>query len=256
MRFIRSRPFEILLLALLAIELYLIFVVPAPVPAPTQLRSLDPVAMNQLHARWQQTHPGQSDPIPHAIAFEHMTVEQQQLVGYFIADGSPLAQSMIARVSPDLQIVLSDDTSCGAYQYCTSHSPLPATSLPLSGRRWIIQLPALHFAADPVTRFVFWHELGHVIDQALIDDQHMQALMSMMRTSPAWQECWPRPALTPGQRVNGADKRGCLSEREIFAEQFAIWALTAPQSSSGYALPRLVGDHDEFAQALVAATSG
>ena len=88
------------------------------------------------------------------------------------------------------------------------------------------------------------HELGHVIDGALIDDDLRNAFLALFRPSPYWNDCYPMP--------QGASSR-CVRAPEIFADQFAFWATGFGDVRTFYNLPPFASLRDFGA--LLACTS-
>ncbi len=52
---------------------------------------------------------------------------------------------------------------------------------------------------------------------------------SAFRTSPAWRACFPH-------------RGGCVAGAEVFADQFAMYALGESASLTAYAVPRLISN--------------
>lgn len=101
-----------------------------------------------------------------------------------------------------------------------------------AGATWEINLSTdVLRNATKLDAHITLHELGHVIDGALIDDATMAAIFADFARSPAWQPCWPMP--------RGSSSR-CVRAPEIFADQFAFWATGRREVRSSYNVPPLL----------------
>ena len=97
---------------------------------------------------------------------------------------------------------------------------------------WEVNLSyAVLRGATKLDAHITLHELGHVIDGALIDDELREAIFAQLARSPAWQPCWPMPL--------GSSSR-CVRAPEIFADQFAFWATGRREVRSSYNVPPLL----------------
>jgi hypothetical protein len=191
-------------------------------PAP------DAARMAVLDQQYRSLH-GDHDPIDHRFAYAGMTPVQQRLVGYYLASAAPLAQLLAGQAADDVEISLRARTDCGM-QYCTATGVHRAVS---------VQLLGSSFGAGAVNRFVLWHELGHAIDRRVLSEASRSQMLSLLRASAAWQSCFAPGPVVAGSSAHGADARGCLDEREIIADQLAIYATGSGRSLSGYRLPML-----------------
>lgn len=90
------------------------------------------------------------------------------------------------------------------------------------------------------------HELGHVVDNALLDDDERDALTGAWLTAPAWVDCYPQPT--------GSSSR-CVPWTEIFAEQFAFYGTGDLDMRTTYNVPPLLG-RDRFGALLAVVTAG
>jgi len=89
------------------------------------------------------------------------------------------------------------------------------------------------------------HELGHVIDGALVDDALRNDFLALFRLHPVWQECYPMPL--------GSSSR-CVRAPEIFAEHFGFWAAGFRRVRTFYELPPLASRRD-FGRLMASALS-
>lgn len=249
---ITRHPIVLVLAAALVCELVIIAIgIARPASMPVAAASAPAnIRQQQLAREYSQLHPG-ADPVDHRFAYSNLTISQQQLIGYDIASAAPLAQLLVARAAPAVEISLRTSTDCGL-QNCTTGG----LSRPVS-----VQLLASSFTPSAGERFVIWHELGHAIDRQLMSDERRAPVLAVLRASPAWQACFAPSRQYTGSSMNGADARGCLSDREIFADQLAIYATGSGRSLSSYGLPMLYdpallgsGSAGDFERALSVAT--
>ena len=107
-------------------------------------------------------------------------------------------------------------------------------SLPTSNSfRGLLHLHPTHMQElqPPIRRFLVHHELGHIVDFALVPDALDKEFLALFRRSPKWKSCYPQ---------TGA-RDPCIPFMEIFADQFAYWSTPPgqPDPSVTYRLPRL-----------------
>jgi hypothetical protein len=124
--------------------------------------------------------------------------------------------------------------SCaGVYQ--PQGASLPTTS----GYRGLLHLHPEHLTGidEPVRRFLVRHELGHIVDFALVPEDLDAKFLALFRRSPAWKACF---------RPRAGSRDPCVPYMEIFADQFAYWASPPgqPDPSVTYGLPRLAAEAD------------
>jgi hypothetical protein len=99
------------------------------------------------------------------------------------------------------------------------------------GRPWEVNLSAdVLNRESPLNAHYTLHELGHVVDGALIREPLRERLFALFRRSPGWQNCYPMPL--------GSSSR-CVSRPELFAEQFAFWATGNGTVRTAYNVPPL-----------------
>jgi len=74
------------------------------------------------------------------------------------------------------------------------------------------------------------HELGHTVDNGLVDDALRVSFGELFSRSPAWASCFVQPL--------GSSQR-CVPAPEIFAEQFGFYGSRDRRPRSLYNLPPL-----------------
>jgi hypothetical protein len=101
-----------------------------------------------------------------------------------------------------------------------------------SASTWQISLsPTVLDTGSRLNAHLTLHELGHVIDGVLADEDWREAFMATLAHSPAWQQCWPMPP--------GSSSR-CVRSNELIADQFAFWATGHRTTRSSYTDPPLL----------------
>ncbi len=108
-----------------------------------------------------------------------------------------------------------------------------------------IEYNTTYIRNGPITRTVFVHEMGHIMDNYFFFGQGYNKLLPYMKKSPKFQKCF---------KANYV--RGCVPDNELFAEQFAFYATgydpARDQRISGYSVPKLISGkdmHNELAKA-------
>jgi hypothetical protein len=97
---------------------------------------------------------------------------------------------------------------------------------------WQVSLsPPVVDDASPLAWHITLHELGHVVDGVLGDDQWRNDFFVALARSPRWLPCWPMPL--------GSSSR-CVRSNEILADQFAFWATAQRDVRSSYNVPPLL----------------
>lgn len=101
-----------------------------------------------------------------------------------------------------------------------------------AGPHWEVNLSyTVLRGATKLDAHITLHELGHVIDGALVGDDLREEFFARFAHSAAWQPCWPMPL--------GSSSR-CVRAPEIFADQFAFWATGRREVRSSYNVPPLL----------------
>lgn len=111
------------------------------------------------------------------------------------------------------------------------------------GLRFVVALLPRTWRRTAIGRFVFLHELGHVVDWAFIGPALRQRVREAFASSPAWRDCFPYKGT------------GCVPASEVFAEQFAYWAGARRTLRSGYGIPPLLS-RDAFGDLMAEAGWG
>ena len=83
-----------------------------------------------------------------------------------------------------------------------------------------------HLADRKLSAHLTWHELGHVLDNAALDDRADQLIERAMHRSRSWR-CFPYQA-------------GCVGFAEAFADQVGFLATGNRRVRSGYGVPPLL----------------
>jgi hypothetical protein len=97
--------------------------------------------------------------------------------------------------------------------------------------RFLVSLgPRTRAARDPLAAHMLMHELGHAVDNGLIDDELRASFGVLFSRSPAWASCFPQPL--------GSSQR-CVPGAEIFAEQFGFYGSRDRRPRTAYAIPPL-----------------
>ena len=157
----------------------------------------------------------------------------EQLFRDAVAVARPEAQRLIARVAPHTEV---------SFNAIKRGQALGVTSSS-DGREFSVDIDvpgAMAAGGRRGVERVILHELGHVIDFALLSDSQRAELDSHFPTGYA---CPPE---------------GCADQRERFAETFAKWALGDIGAALyvGYAVPPPVVTLDRWGQPLLALGSG
>ena len=160
--------------------------------------------------------------------FEYrMTPQHQQLFRDVVAVARPEAQALIARVAPMTSVSFdlpSSTTTLGVTR--TSDGRSFTVDVDLGG--------SMAAGGRRAVERVILHELGHVVDFALLSEDQRAALDAHF---PQGYACPPE---------------GCADRRERFAETFAKWALGDIGASLyvGYAVPPPVVTLDSWGDPL------
>jgi hypothetical protein len=151
-------------------------------------------------------------------------LQDRQWIQAAIAAARPEAQRLIAEVD-GLVDVRVDLNRPGTIYLGVPSEVIGLTRL--EGHRVTIALDAGRLDGERVIDrpMVVLHELGHVIDYLLVDDERMAQLDAAIPVG----DC----------QVMIADGHGCTSVEERFADTFAKWALRGSFSlaGSGYGIP-------------------
>jgi hypothetical protein len=151
---------------------------------------------------------------------------------------------LLTAVKEQLTIGIYIQTNCGLAASCALYQPRS-----IFADKFTIQYYGPHFEPSLSGRYIMMHEIGHVMQYAYIDKKEFKEFLTMVKKSPSWQDCYSNPtALAALAVVRDADN--CVSEREIFAEQFAYWASgqmianhpNAMPLASGYQIPILMNE--------------
>ena len=134
------------------------------------------------------------------------------------------ARDAIERVAPfitfrrgaDHEISAGDHTST----FVATQSPRFLVSLGTRTRK----------VRDAMAAHVLMHELGHTVDNALVDERLRAELNLLFSQSPVWSPCYPQPP--------GSSQR-CVPGPEVFAEQFGFYAARDRTPRTLYNVPPL-----------------
>ncbi len=144
-----------------------------------------------------------------------------------VASLRPVPKAMLERLQARTVVRSLDHSSCGGHSACAvgTFTQLGTT------RTATYELEFIHGILDTTTRsrFLVAHELAHLIEYEGLSATGRRAFELAFRSSPAWRDCFPY-------------RNGCVPPPEVFADQFAMYALGAPASRTGYGVPRLVSD--------------
>ncbi len=158
---------------------------------------------------------------------EGFSANQKTLFYRLLASGRVEARPYLISAAAQVKIKLVDnaDDICKAVRAsCVVTEP---NADGLSWKTDTLYLRRDHLAANAGSRFVFWHELGHIIDNQGLDYQTMAQ----------WSQKMPK-------NIQDHETHQKLPSAELWAEQFALWALKTNKSLTGYQAPRLMSDQD------------
>ena len=100
-----------------------------------------------------------------------------------------------------------------------------------SSARFLVSLgPRSRTTRDALAAHLLMHELGHAVDNGLIDDELRASFGVLFSRSPAWASCFPQPV--------GSSQR-CVPGAEIFAEQFGSYGARDRRPRTAYGVPPL-----------------
>lgn len=134
-----------------------------------------------------------------------------------LAGAPPVARRLTRLVAPHLTFRIARDAVDRAH----------GVPLPDGGRRYVITLRPTSWQATRRGRFVFLHEIGHIVDWAFVGPSLRDKFRAAFAESPRHRACFEW-------------RGGCVPEHEVFAEQFAFWAGADRRLRSGYATPPLL----------------
>jgi hypothetical protein len=158
-----------------------------------------------------------------ALNLENVPPQDRAWIQASIASARPEAQRLIAEV--DGLVDVRTDLHGPGVIYPAPDQAIGLTEL--GGRRLLVALDAGRLDGDrAIDRpMVLLHELGHVIDHLLVDDELMAQLDAGIPPANACQAAF--------------DFGPCTSVEERFADTFAKWALRGRFSlaGSGYGIP-------------------
>lgn len=116
--------------------------------------------------------------------------------------------------------------------YTTVATHRGATSLGgtsgLRRRPYLVDYATAHLHDRSYARHAIAHELGHVLDDAGVGPRRMREFVAAARRSARWRSCFV---------MRGG---GCVTRRELFAEQVAYAATGGLRVPTGYHDPPLV----------------
>lgn len=158
----------------------------------------------------------------------------------------PPKETLYARILVELDRIteVSATSDCGppkgpAISCAGVYQPQGASLSTTSGYRGLLHLHPEHLTGldEPVRRFLVRHELGHIVDFALVPESLDARFLALFRRSPKWKACYRAPR---------GSRDPCIPYMEIFADQFAYWASPPgqPDPSVTYQLPRLATEQD------------
>jgi hypothetical protein len=171
--------------------------------------------------------PGEITPEIRAatLNLDNVTLQDKAWIQAAVATARPEAQRLIAEIDG----LITVDTRL--HRAGTIHLGVPDDAIGLTDYNgWIatISLDVNRLNGDRAIdrNMVLLHELGHVIDFVLVDDELMHQLDAGI---PASRDC--------SDALDGAG--GCTAVEERFADTFAKWALRGRFSiaGSGYGIP-------------------
>jgi hypothetical protein len=177
-----------------------------------------------------------AEPRPPRTTFAYgprATAADQQLLRDAVAVARPEARRLIARVAPFVEVSF-DGTDRGTALGVTRSS---------DGRDFSVDIDvggSMAAGGRRAVERVILHELGHVVDFALLSEDLRERLDAQFPTGYA---CPPE---------------GCADRRERFAETFAKWALGDIGASLyvGYAVPPPVVTLDRWGEPLATMAAG
>jgi hypothetical protein len=151
---------------------------------------------------------------------------------------SPLFRTAMARLSPVTEVEAS--RACGPLVSCAwLFHPKDESRVMINGWRAHLQINPVHLRLpDPEGDFLIRHEIGHLVDFALIPGPVDRQFFALFRASPRWRDCFPLPDFARTIYAR------CVPPAEIFADQFAHWASRTDMTGTtvGYGVPKLVSD--------------
>ena len=139
----------------------------------------------------------------------------------------PQARMLVQRLDEHTTVRVLQRTSCGVRTSCAIGTIVQEGDV----RTGTYRLELFRGDMDGTlgARFLTVHELGHLVDYDALDDAGRAAFDRAFRASPKWRRCF---------RHDG----GCVDDAEVFADQFAMYALGETRSMTAYAVPRLLTD--------------
>ena len=158
----------------------------------------------------------------------------------------PPRQALYSRILAELDRIteVQSTADCGppkgpAISCAGVYQPQGASLPTTSGFRGLLHLHPKHLSEldDSTRKFLVRHELGHIVDFALVPENLDAQFLALFRRSPKWKACY---------KAAEGSRDPCIPYMEIFADQFAYWASAPgqPDPSVTYQLPRLATSDD------------
>lgn len=126
---------------------------------------------------------------------------------------------LVSSIGASLTFRVGEGT-CGAFASC---------AWPVEDDRVMVSILRAHLKS-PEGRFVVYHELAHALDLLLLDRQGRRAISRAMRGSPRFG-CVINPAQVD---LDIPRSEWCLGDSELFADEFARWAVGDRRATGGY----------------------
>ncbi len=144
-----------------------------------------------------------------------------------VASMRPHARRVVDPLAGRTRVRILERTSCGGRASCALGTIVEQGDERTSS--FEVELLRATMDGSLGARFLTVHELAHLVEYDLFDASDRTAIERTFRRSPRWRACF-------------LHQGSCLEFSEVFADQFAMYALREPRSMTTYAVPRLLTD--------------